>query len=122
MSLNRTPVLWFYRKQQAVEMSTADAEYCAIAMALQHGIMLKLLLQSLPMMPTEVHTDALTDNQPALDMLFSLAGTKLTKFIDLHHNFIKDEIRLHNIHYRHVPSELMKADVFTKELRKHNVN
>lgn len=120
--MNHTPILWFSRKPHAVAMSTADAEYRAIEMASQHGKMLKRLLQSLPMMPTDVHTDALTYNQPTLNMLFSLAGTKLTKFIYLRHNFIKEEVRRHNIHYRHVPSELMKADVFKKELTKRKFN
>lgn len=78
------------QKQQVEAMSTADKEYISIVMELQHDTFLKRMIEFLPIRPTEMKTNALTDNIPPLGMIFSLAGTKMSKFIDLRQNFIKD--------------------------------
>lgn len=101
-------------------MSTSDAEYRTIVMALQHGKFLKRMIESFPMIPGTLKNEVHTDNLPDLVMLFSLAGTKMSNFIDLRHHFIKGEIKKHEIEYNHVPSEKMKAEILTKPLTTHN--
>lgn len=45
------------------------------------------------MIPENMSTKGLTDNQLAIDILYALGGTKLSKFIDLRHNFIQIELK-----------------------------
>lgn len=119
ITINHSPVMWYSRKQGAVAMSTAESEYRSMATELQEGIYLQRILQSLPMLPNQVTTEGLTENKPALDMVFSLGGTKLSKFIDLRHKFIQDEIKKRRISYNHVTTDKMKADILTKPLTRH---
>lgn len=44
ITLDGAPIAWFSRKQSAVAMSTADADYRAIASALQNAILIKRTL------------------------------------------------------------------------------
>lgn len=100
-------------------MSTAESEYRDIAEARKVGIELQRILLFLPMISRKLITEGLTDNPPALYMLFFLGGTKLSKFIDLRHQFIQLEIKRRSIQYKHVPSEKMKADILTNVLTRH---
>lgn len=52
-------------------------------------------------------------------MLCSLGVTKRSKFIDLRHYFIKDEVRRNDVAYKYVPTDKMRVDIFTKPLTRH---
>lgn len=111
ITLNSSPVALFSRKHQPVAISTADAEYSAITMALQVVTLMHSILKSMPFMADMFKTDSLTNNMPALNMLFSLGGTKMSKFIDLRHYYIREQIQRYDISYAHVPTDKMKADI-----------
>lgn len=119
ITLNHTPVALFSRKQKSVAISTIKTEYRSIASALQVGIQIQIILISLLMISKKLVTEVLTNNQPTLDMLFSLGGTKVSNFIDLRHQFIQYEITKRKIEYKHVPSLKMKADILKKSLSRH---
>lgn len=116
ITINGSPISWMSLKQSAVAMSTEDAEYRAITTALQNGILLKRIIENLPILRRKLNVRALTDNQPALGMVHSIGGTKRSKFIALRHNFLQHEIKKHNIGYAHTPSSKMRADICTKPL------
>lgn len=118
ITLNHSPITWFSRKKSAVAMFMAESEYRAIASALQ-GLHIQRLVQSLPMLPAKIHTEGLTDNQPALDMIYSLGRTKLSKFIDIRHRYIQSEVKKKSVSYKHVSLANMKADIMTKPITRH---
>lgn len=53
------------------------------------------------------------DNIPALDMIQALDATKMSKFIDMRHQYIKQTVREKNIKLQQKPSRELKADIFT---------
>lgn len=119
ITLNHTPIAWFSRKERAIAMSTAESEYRTIATALQVGIHIQRLAQSLQMLPNKIDIKGLSDNKPALDMLHYLGGLKLSKFIDIRHHYIQSKIKKRMITRNHVPTGRMKADIMKKPFPKH---
>lgn len=93
ITLNHTPTGWFSRKQKAVIMSTDESDHRVIWAILQLWILIQRTIISLPMISGNIITEGLTDNHPALYMLFSLEGSKLSIFINLRHQFIQREIK-----------------------------
>lgn len=97
-------------------MSTAEAEYRAIDAALQYGILFKRMLNNIQFLKQPLLVKELTDNRPDIDMIYSLGGTKMSKFFDVRHKFMQDQIKQHNVVYSHIPSTRMKAYICTKPL------
>lgn len=73
-------------------------------------------------MITTLTTEDLADNQPALDMLFSLGGTKLSKFIFFRQRYIKNENKKRKNGFKYVSSSKMKEDILKKALTCHKFN
>lgn len=105
---------WVSKNQDAVALSTADAEYSAIAEVVQRAVYAQNLLGTIQEQKRTVSFE--TDNQPALDMVRALGNTTRSKFIDILHHYIKDQIRDNNIAIKHVRSEDQDADIFTKPM------
>lgn len=69
-------------------MSTADAEYRAINMALQVVTLMHIIIKYMPFTVNKIQTEALPENMPELNILLSLGDTKMSKFFDLRHHYI----------------------------------
>lgn len=114
---NASPVAWSAKKQSIIALSTTEAEYVAMASALQ-------MLETSRRMLIEVGVQAKgtsslnTDNQATVQMVSQMHGTKRRKFIDLRHHYIRDIIQQNDIRVYHVPAEAQFADMFTKSLRR----
>ena len=113
--LNGGLVSWRSNKQSCVALSTAEAEYIALAAASQEAIWLKQLLINLnhddnaPMTINE-------DNQASICFAKNITNHSRTKHIDIKFHFIRDQVTNNNILLKYCPSEMMLADVFTKGL------
>lgn len=53
-----------------------------------------------------------------IDMLRVLGATLQSKFIYLRHQYLKQIIKTNNIEIKHIPSQELRADMFTKALDK----
>ena len=56
------------------------------------------------------------DNMGALDLAINTKIKAQTKHIDIHHHFIKERISADEIKLVYCPTQLMQADILTKEL------
>lgn len=105
---------WVSKNQDAVALSTAGAEYRAIAEVAQRGVYVRNLLGTIHEHKPTVSFE--TDNQPALDMVKALGNPTRSKFIDIRHHYIKEQIRDNKIAIKYVRSEDQDADIFTKPM------
>jgi hypothetical protein len=108
-------VSWRSSKQNCVALSTAEAEYVALAGAAQEAVWLKQLLSDL----NHDYDDALTifeDNQAAMCIAKNPGDHAKTKHIQIKYHFIRDMVQKNVIELEYCPTGEMLADIFTKAL------
>jgi hypothetical protein len=115
--LNGAPISSASRKQQTVALSTAEAEYVALAAATQEALWLRALLEELGL-HQEQPTLLLQDNQSAIAIAKNPEFHARTKHIDIRHHFVRDAVEDKMIHLKFCPTEEMVADALTKPLPK----
>ena len=108
-------ISWRSCKQSCVALSTAEAEYVALAGASQEALWLKYLLSDLnvnvndPIVINE-------DNQSAICIAKNSKGHPKTKHIDIKYHFVRDLVMNGEIKLHYCPTSDMLADIFTKGL------
>lgn len=108
-------VSWCTRKQTSVALSSAEAEYAALTMAVTEAIWIRGLLRDLGQQvadPTVIHED----NQACIRVAESDKPTRRMKHVDVRFHFVKNEIDNGTVRLLYVPSEDQIADVMTKGL------
>ena len=113
--INGAPVSWKSRKQTCVALSTAEAEYVALANATQEAKWMRQLLKDLQSKltePTVLHED----NQSAICIAQNPQYHSKTKHIDIKYHFVREEILNDVIKLRYCPTTDMLADILTKGL------
>lgn len=115
LTYNGTAFAWASRKQSLVALSTAEAEYVALASALGMITTVKRMVTAAGIMPQAMVT-VKTDNTATCDMIAKPHGTKRRKFIDLRHHYIQQTLQRQQVQVTHVPAAGQKADMFTKAL------
>ncbi|KAF2358692.1 hypothetical protein FHG87_010554 [Trinorchestia longiramus] len=114
-TLSNSVITWRSVKQSCVALSTAEAEYVALAGAAQEAIWLKQLLDDLefktggPMVVNE-------DNQSAICLAQNPKYHGRSKHIDIKFHYVRDLVRKKEIDLVYCPSNDMLADIFTKGL------
>ncbi|KXJ67790.1 hypothetical protein RP20_CCG012118 [Aedes albopictus] len=111
--INGGTVSWACRKQTCVALSTAEAEFIALAEAAQEALWLKLLLQELN---DEQRVVIHEDNQSCLKIMEREKLTRKMKHIATKFHFTKDLVEKQEIECVYCPSEDMVADLLTKPL------
>ena len=102
-------------------LSTAEAEYVALARAAQEAIWLKRLLADLdfginaPMVINE-------DNQSAICLAKNPKNHPKTKRIDIKYHYIRELVMSNQIEIQYCPTSDMLADIFTKGLSAERFN
>ncbi|PIK49151.1 putative Gag-pol polyprotein [Apostichopus japonicus] len=110
-------VSWKSKKQTCVALSTAEAEYIALASAAQEAVWLQRLntdLQNKPNKPLRI----LEDNQSAICMAKNPQFHGRTKHIEIKYHFIRETVEHGTIELMYCPTEDMVADLLTKGLSK----
>lgn len=109
------PVLFKAKKQATVALSSAEAEYMAVAVTVQEVLWARQLLTE---MTVKIHsaTTVLVDNKAAISMATNSGYTPRAKHIDLRVHFVRDHVQKQTIKFEHVPSKLQLADYMTKPL------
>jgi hypothetical protein len=111
------PVDWRSTKQKIVSLSTAEAEYCALADACRA---LLALLNFLDEVGIKVKTpvDVYCDSRSGKAIAESPGLKRRSKHIAIRHHFVRDLVAEGRIKLRHIPSEENVADLLTKPLGK----
>ena len=113
--LSNAAVTWSSKKQPTVALSSAEAEYMALAHAAKEAIWLWTLLSELgyPVSsPSHIHCDNHSTITLAKDPTFHARS----KHIDIHHHFIRDHIENQNLITPYVATDDNVADILTKGL------
>lgn len=115
--LNNGPITWSSQRQNAVSLSTVEAEYIALAHGTKEAVWLKRLLNELKMNCDVV--PMYIDNQSAIKLAKNSDFHKRSKHIDVRFHYVRDVLNRNEIKIFYVPSENQLVDIFTKPLSKH---
>ena len=115
--LNGTAISWRSKKQSCVALSTAEAEYMALASAAQEAIWIQQVLSDMTSEPTKpVHINE--DNQSAISMTKNPQYHGRAKHISIKYHFVREQVENAVVILKYCPSENMLADMFTKGLNR----
>ena len=113
--LSRAPISWRSKKQTCVALSTAEAEYMALASAVQEAIWLERLISDLLGTKEETVT-VYEDNQSTISMGKNQQYHGRTKHIAIKYHFVRENVTAGVVRIPYCKSEDMLADIFTKPL------
>ncbi|GMF31616.1 unnamed protein product [Phytophthora fragariaefolia] len=109
------PVVYKSKRQATVALSSAEAEYMAMAMTTQEVVWLRFLLGEMGIKvngPTASHVD----KKSAISIAVNHGYTPRAKHIDLRAHFVCDHVEKGSIKLEYVASEDQLADYLTKSV------
>ncbi|MCO5594326.1 hypothetical protein L7F22_048356 [Adiantum nelumboides] len=115
--LARGSISWQSKKQDRVTLSSTEAEYVAMTLALKEGIWLKHLLMETTLFANQP-LRLLCDNMSAIMLARNLKHFEKTKHIAMKLKFIRELIQEGTIELTHVRSDQQLADFLTKSIPK----
>jgi hypothetical protein len=113
--LNGGAVSWKSQKQQSVALSTAEAEYMALAAATQEAVFLRQLMADMQQ-PQHDSTIIYEDNTSCIALTKNNMTTGRSKHIDIKYHFCREKQETGDIDVKYCPTDDMLADVLTKPL------
>ena len=111
-------ISWKTRKQQTVALSTCEAEYIALANAVQEAKFLKQLCIDMRVSIGEGKAFIKIDNQGAMNLAKNPIHHQRSKHIDIRYHFIREEVKEDRVSLEYVPTKENIADIFTKPASK----
>jgi hypothetical protein len=102
------------KKQATVALSTAEAEYMALAEATKEMKWLRQLLEELGF--TQNVTEVFQDNKACVQMASGHVNHQRSKHIDMRYHFIQEAVAEGQLKLTWIPTKEMLADVMTKVL------
>ncbi|CAL2274238.1 unnamed protein product [Prunus armeniaca] len=115
--LGNSLISWRTKRQRTVSLSSAEAEYRAMASTCCEVTWLRFLLQDLHL-PSSEASHMYCDNQAALHIAANPVFHERTRHIEMDCHFIRDKIIDGTVSTWHVNSSQQLADTFTKPLGK----
>ena len=85
-------ITWFSKKQAIVALSTSEAEYIALSVAIQEAVWLRRLLLDLKV-ALDGPTLIMEDNQGAIAIARNPATHTRTKHIDNRYHFVREAVK-----------------------------
>lgn len=107
-------VSWAFKKQHSVALSSAEAEYVAVRSCGTQVLWIKH--QILDYAINLGNVLILCDNTSVINLSKSLIQHSRTKYIEIRHHFIRDEVAKNNFKIIFINSENQIADIFIKLL------
>jgi hypothetical protein len=114
-TLGSTMVSWCSKKQSSVALSTIEAEYIALSVAVCEAVWLRKLLTDLfdhEMNPTTIHCD----NQSCVKLSENPVFHDKSKHIKIKYHYIRDMVQRKTVHVQYLSTHEQIADIFTKPL------
>jgi hypothetical protein len=116
-NLGSGAISWRSKRQQAVALSTCEAEYMAQTQATKEAIWLRNLMQGFQ--GKQLATTVLYgDNQGAIAMTKNPQFHGRTKHIDIQHHYVRERVATGEVEWKHVPTAQQVADGLTKPLER----
>ena len=112
------PVSWGSKKQPSVSLSTSEAEYIALSLAIQEGKWIHRLLCEIMAATNEEGPELMIreDNQSCIKMTKNPVNHGRAKHIDIKYHHIRDEVKRGEVKLEYCETTLMLADIMTKGL------
>lgn len=111
------PNAWKSKKQHTTALSSAEAEYMALAEAAKEAVWLKQFLSELAHAQKKPLT-VWEDNQGCIALAKNPTQHARTKHIDIWHHFIREAIKNNTIELKYCQTEDMTTDMLTKAIPK----
>ena len=114
-------ISWKSKKQNVIALSSCEAEYVAMTVAVQEAKFLRQLLSDLTNSDF-MCVNLFADNQGAILLAKNPVHHQRTKHIDVKYHFIRLEIQHGTITFEYVSTNDNVADLFTKPVSKIKLN
>eukprot|EP00253_Pinus_taeda_P021348 PITA_21348 len=114
-SLGFGAVTWTSKKQQAVALSSTEAEYRGAVKASCEAVWLRRMLANMHVSQTGP-TSLFCDNQGVLKLAKNPVFHERTKHVETHCHYICQLVEDGSVQLRYVPTTEQPADIFTKPL------
>ncbi|KAH7460339.1 Retrovirus-related Pol polyprotein from transposon TNT 1-94 [Phytophthora ramorum] len=116
--LMSAPVSWGSKKQSSVSLSTSEAEYIALSLAIQEGKWIHRLLCEILAAANETGPELMIreDNQSCIKMTKNPVNHGRAKHIDIKYHHIRDEVKRGEVNLEYCETSVMLADIMTKAL------
>ncbi len=103
---------WKFQCQTTISLSSTEAEYKALSMCATEVVYLKQVLKGfgIEQKPTPVFEDTVG----AIKLAENWASTKRTKYIGVHHHYIRELVENKIIKIEYISPEDQPADILTK--------
>ncbi|GJW53829.1 hypothetical protein Tco_0097914 [Tanacetum coccineum] len=111
---------WLSKKQTTLDISTTKAEYVSTRKACQQALWMKQALIDYDVRLDDVVI--LCDHKGVIDLSKNPVQHSKTKHIEIHHQFLRDNIQKGNTSIEKVASEDNLADILTKPLKREQFN
>eukprot|EP00253_Pinus_taeda_P010111 PITA_10111 len=114
-TLGSGPITWACKKEGAISLSSAEAEYRGAVEASKEALWLRQILSEFGFQ--QQHPTTLwCDNQSAIQLCKDPVQHQHSKRIELHMHFIKNLIHDHVLEVQYYSTDDQVADIFTKAL------
>nr|GEV36066.1 copia protein [Tanacetum cinerariifolium] len=107
---------WFLKKQNAIAISTTEAEYVSAGKACQQALWMKQALIDYDVRLDDV--PIMCDNKGAIDISKNPVQHSRTKHIKIRHHFLRDNVQKGHISIEKVPFVDNITDILTKPLKR----
>lgn len=111
-------ISWNSKKQQTIALSTTEAEYMALASAIQEALWLKQLADEFQPELKGTPITLYCDNQSAISLSENAVYHARSKHIDVRYHFVREKITAKQIMVKYKCTGDMVADVLTKGLHR----
>lgn len=116
LQIGDTPIIWKCIKQTCVASSTMEAEYIALAEGVKEVMWCRQFFAELNLCSLKMPTAIRCDNQAAIHLASNYAIRSKSKHIDLRYHAVRDAVMKKTVEIVYVPTNVNKADLFTKPL------
>eukprot|EP00253_Pinus_taeda_P031205 PITA_31205 len=114
-TLGSGPITWACKKQAAISLSSAEAEYRGAVEASKEALWLRQILSEFGF--EQQHPSTLwCDNQSAIQLCKDPVQHQRSKHIELHMHFIRKLIHDHVLEVQYCSTDDQVAEIFTKAL------
>jgi hypothetical protein len=111
------PISWKSKMQPTIALSSCEAEYVALTVAVKDVLFLHQLFSELGV-EIESPTLIFGDNVASIALAKNPVKHERTKHIDIKHHFLRDHVTKNNIKLAYIPTEDNLADILTKTTTK----